>query len=307
MATSTFDLGIDLADSGVKTAAAYESSTSWTLGCSISAEDIDASMQEVYAGDIELNGDIIIHAVAVDVDAEVIDVIYLEISVCTCGFSSGEGSGTGGGGGGCSCIIDTEMSDFSENAVQNKVIKAYADLHSRYEQIEDIIPPDEVEDYATKDWVRKGFLTPSSLKTINGESLVGEGDIIIEAGTDIEVDTVMSDTSVNAVQNKTIKEYVDLHPRYEAIDEIVPPEEVEDYATKEWVRAQGYLTEITSYIHYQDEASNRWVINHNMNRFPSVTVVDSGGNIVFGDTAYNDANQVTITFTAPFGGKAFLN
>ena len=36
-------------------------------------------------------------------------------------------SGTGGGGEGGNIIIDNTMSDTSENAVQNKVIKAYVD------------------------------------------------------------------------------------------------------------------------------------------------------------------------------------
>lgn len=47
----------------------------------------------------------------------------------------------------------------------------------------------------------------TNIKTINGESVLGAGDLQINAS--ISVDTSMSDTSTNAVQNKTIKEYVD--------------------------------------------------------------------------------------------------
>lgn len=62
-----------------------------------------------------------------------------------------------------------------------------------------------------------------------------------------------------------------------------------------------------SYVHVQGIASSVWIIPHNMNKYPSVSVVDSGGSIVEGDVTYNDINNLTITFTAPFGGRAYLN
>lgn len=113
-----------------------------------------------------------------------------------------------GGSGGEGIVIDGEMSDTSENAVQNKVIKEYVDLHPRYETIEEIVPPEEVEDFATKQWVRDSFTEPSDFKTINGQSIVGEGDIELNGGK-VTLDTEMSDESENGVQNKVIKAYVD--------------------------------------------------------------------------------------------------
>lgn len=47
-----------------------------------------------------------------------------------------------------------------------------------------------------------------SLKTINGETITGSGNIEISAPS-ITVDTSMSDTSTNPVQNKVIKAYID--------------------------------------------------------------------------------------------------
>jgi hypothetical protein len=44
-----------------------------------------------------------------------------------------------------------------------------------------------------------------------------------------------------------------------------------------------------------------------MNKYPSVSVVDSAGSTVVGDVLYDSLNQVTITFSAPFSGKAFFN
>jgi hypothetical protein len=62
-----------------------------------------------------------------------------------------------------------------------------------------------------------------------------------------------------------------------------------------------------NYIHDQQVASSVWVINHNMNKYASVNVVDSANDEVIGEVRYNTLNQITITFTAAFSGKAYLN
>lgn len=51
------------------------------------------------------------------------------------------------------------------------------------------------------------LVSGTNIKTINGETILGAGDIVIQAGG--TVDTAMSDTSENAVQNKVIKKYID--------------------------------------------------------------------------------------------------
>jgi hypothetical protein len=50
-----------------------------------------------------------------------------------------------------------------------------------------------------------------------------------------------------------------------------------------------------------------WNVTHNLNKYPSVTVVDSGGTIVVGDINYIDTNNLTITFSFIFSGKAYMN
>ena len=78
--------------------------------------------------------------------------------------------------------VDSELSETSENPVQNKVITAA--LNGKQDSL----------------------VSGTTIKTINGNSILGEGNIEITGGT---VDTTMSDTSENAVQNKVIKSYVD--------------------------------------------------------------------------------------------------
>jgi hypothetical protein len=53
--------------------------------------------------------------------------------------------------------------------------------------------------------------------------------------------------------------------------------------------------------------ASTWMITHNLARFPGVTVVDSAGSEVMGEVAYVDANTITLIFSAPFSGTAYLN
>jgi len=67
-----------------------------------------------------------------------------------------------------------------------------------------------------------------------------------------------------------------------------------------------------TFTHNQSTTSDTWVITHNLNRFPSVTVVDSANTIVQGTVVYNSNKQLTVTFFAngsalAFQGKAYLN
>lgn len=62
-----------------------------------------------------------------------------------------------------------------------------------------------------------------------------------------------------------------------------------------------------NYVFDQTTSSSVWTINHTLNKFPSVSVVDSAGTEVFGQVDYISLSQITITFTAGFTGQAFLN
>ena len=67
------------------------------------------------------------------------------------------------------------------------------------------------------------------------------------------------------------------------------------------------VTYRSSYVYNQGVPSDTWVVNHNLNKNPSITVVDSAGEEVEGAVVINSLNQVTITFCAAFSGKAYLN
>lgn len=62
-----------------------------------------------------------------------------------------------------------------------------------------------------------------------------------------------------------------------------------------------------SHIHNQTVSSSTWSITHNLNKFPSVSIVDSSNAEVIGEVEHTNANSLTVKFSAPFSGKAFLN
>ena len=61
------------------------------------------------------------------------------------------------------------------------------------------------------------------------------------------------------------------------------------------------------FVYTQSTSSDVWMIQHNLNKYPSVTVVDSGNSVVAGEVIYIDKNNVRITFTSAFSGKAYFN
>jgi len=57
----------------------------------------------------------------------------------------------------------------------------------------------------------------------------------------------------------------------------------------------------------QGSAASTWTIAHNLEKFPSVTVVDSANNVVVGHITYTNTNSLTVSFSSSFSGKAYIN
>lgn len=78
-------------------------------------------------------------------------------------------------------------------------------------------------------------------------------------------------------------------------------------------KVEQLLTSLTTgvvdarYVFLQETPAKIWNINHSLAKWPSVSVVDSAGSIVVGEVSYIDENNVTLTFSAAFAGRAFFN
>lgn len=62
-----------------------------------------------------------------------------------------------------------------------------------------------------------------------------------------------------------------------------------------------------NFTYDQTTPSKEWDIFHNLNKKPSVTIIDSANTVVEGKIIINDGVRVLIEFNAPFTGTAILN
>lgn len=73
------------------------------------------------------------------------------------------------------------------------------------------------------------------------------------------------------------------------------------------VRTSSIYVYTAGYIYEQAIASAEWYITHNLNKRPSVTVVDSAENVITPEIVYIDNNNVVVRFNGATTGKAYLN
>ena len=62
-----------------------------------------------------------------------------------------------------------------------------------------------------------------------------------------------------------------------------------------------------TYVHNQSAASATWNIQHNLAKFPSVTIVDNYQRQFVGEIEYINNNEAVVTLSSPITGKAYLN
>lgn len=98
------------------------------------------------------------------------------------------------------------------------------------------------------------------------------------------------------VQNKLLEIIADIAE----IDPAIIQAEIEEYLEEHGISTPGFVYD-RNFIN-----ASSWIIDHNLNKYPQVTIIDDDGNLVDADILYNTLNQVTITFAIPRSGKAVL-
>lgn len=99
--------------------------------------------------------------------------------------------GTGGGGGTSDIVVDAALSTTSTNAIQNKAVANALN---------------EKADASALASKQDTLVSGTNIKTVQGQSILGSGNISISVPT---VDAAFSSTSTNAVQNKVVKVAID--------------------------------------------------------------------------------------------------
>lgn len=114
---------------------------------------------------------------------------------------------------------------------------------------------------------------------------------------------VVPNTEPIVTYNYATKEYVDSRTSAENLT-FAPTSEITSTTIQtaiEEVRAKS------KFVHTQASPSTTWAIAHNLKFFPNVAIVDSALSHVMGEVTYTDENNLTVSFTSAFSGKAFLS
>lgn len=110
-------------------------------------------------------------------------------------------------------------------------------------------------------------------------------------------------------------------PPYVATNTVINQYDVSSYFTSAvWGDILGDISNQTDLWNILSDLYNRdnfefnqsvptvsWTIIHNMGKNPSVTTIDNSGNSIEGNIQYDSVNQITIYFSQPVSGKAYLN
>ena len=87
------------------------------------------------------------------------------------------------------------------------------------------------------------------------------------------------------------------------VNDIDPEEieqEIEEYLAENGLASPGFLYDRNSIV------AATWIIDHDLNKYPQVTLIDEENNVMDADIFYSSLNQVTVTFSVPTAGKAVL-
>ena len=64
---------------------------------------------------------------------------------------------------------------------------------------------------------------------------------------------------------------------------------------------------VPTFVFDQAAPATVWNIQHNLGKFPSVSVINNNNVVINGEVTYIDNNNVQLNFSAGFTGKAYLN
>lgn len=200
-----------------------------------------------------------------DLPVTINDATYSSIDEITTALNDiyPDDNNSGEGGGSIDVDVDDHLSTLSTNPVQNKVVTQV--LNGKADKSE--IP--SLGGYATENWVEgQGYLkehqdlsdyakknevpTLPEFRTINGQKITGDTtNIVIEGGgggETITVDSELSNTSTNPLQNKAITNALNNKANLSDIPSL------DGYATENWVLNKKYLTQHQDLSDYATKA-----------------------------------------------------
>ena len=141
--------------------------------------------------------------------------------------------------------------------------------------------------------------SPENISTFYTSPLIGS-DVLVTQCDDITQWAIYEWDSVTDVPNEKLFSNIGLSYRT-GLGGLINDE---DY----FISLLSYAgTGDLSFTYVQGVASTTWNIQHNLGKFPSITVIDTANTVVTGEYTYDNINNVTLTFSAAFAGTAYLN
>jgi len=89
---------------------------------------------------------------------------------------------------------------------------------------------------------------------------------------------------------------------------------ISDLSSEKNLTKRVELGELTTYINSsntftftQGSPATVWNVQHDLEKFPSVSVINNNNIVIYGQIDYINNKKLTITFSAALTGKAYLN
>ena len=61
------------------------------------------------------------------------------------------------------------------------------------------------------------------------------------------------------------------------------------------------------YTHYQDTPEETWYVVHNLGKNPTISVVNSAGDVIYPDIKHTSVNTCELYFKSAMSGRVFCN
>lgn len=103
----------------------------------------------------------------------------------------------------------------------------------------------------------------------------------------------------NSLKGEDGRNYI--HPEFHSADMI------EENNNRNFLTLAEKNSAIQTFIHDQIVSAEEWIIEHNLGKFPTITIVDTADSVVVGNVEYKSENVLRVRFTSEFSGKAYLN
>lgn len=161
--------------------------------------------------------------------------------------------------------------------------------------------------------VGSGFTIDEATKKI-----IFNSDVVFLSGRNINIrsaslgkseisvvgDEILDKNSSNVPTSKAVDRYIDGKVGGQ---ENIDPGIISSIQDRNIVGAINKLYENRTYIHNQISPESEWVIEHELNKRPSVTITTEDNEMVLGEVLYPSAHRVVVRFSTEFSGTAYLN